>query len=181
MNIPTIQQPGPMGMQMVPGVMPPQQQQVVAQQVSQQQAQQQQHQQEKLDNISKVKTLIARLRESLAVALKTAAQTLHQNSLVDVGNSKNTDPPDHRFNKKMEEFYSICDQIELHLKTSIECVSQHSSAVRYINALLPFERWSKGADPFGKKGCLQYLQLHCKKKVNLLAQNFMTLWLFRVQ
>ncbi|EFN88713.1 Mediator of RNA polymerase II transcription subunit 29 [Harpegnathos saltator] len=32
----------------------------------------------------------------------------------------------------MEEFYSICDQIELHLKTSVECLSQNTSSVRYL-------------------------------------------------
>ncbi|KAF7394835.1 hypothetical protein HZH68_008591 [Vespula germanica] len=139
MNIPPIQQPGTMAVnqmnQSVNPQMPQNQQQ--AQQAQQQQAQQQQQQQqqqaqEKLDNISKVKSLVGPLRDSLAIALKTAAQTLHQNSLVDVGSLKGIDQPDHRFNKNMEEFYSICDQIELHLKTSIECLSQNSSSVRYL-------------------------------------------------
>lgn len=86
--------------------------------------------QEKQDNISKVKSLIGPLRDSLAVALKSAAQTLHQNSLVDT--TKGTDLPDLRFNKNIEEFYSICDQIELHLRTSIECLGQNSAAVKYM-------------------------------------------------
>lgn len=89
-----------------------------------------QQSQEKLDNISKVKSLIGPLRDSLALALKSAAQTLHQNSLIDT--SKGIDPPDQRCNKNMEEFYSICDQIELHLRTSIECLGQNSSANRYM-------------------------------------------------
>ena len=89
-----------------------------------------QQSQEKLDNISKVKSLIGPLRETLSVALKSAAHTLHQNSLIDT--SKGIDPPDHRFNKNMEDFYSICDQIELHLRTSIECLNQNSSSVRYM-------------------------------------------------
>lgn len=50
-----------------PGQMPPQQSQ------------------EKLDNISKVKSLMLPLRESLMLTLKTAAQTLHQNNLIDAG------------------------------------------------------------------------------------------------
>ncbi|XP_008545109.1 mediator of RNA polymerase II transcription subunit 29 [Microplitis demolitor] len=139
MNISSMQQQGGMAMgqmpqpsnpQMAPN--PQQAQQVQQQQALQQQQQQQQQQtQEKLDNISKVKSLVGPLRESLAIALKTAANTLTQNSLVDVGSSKSTDS-DHRFNKNMEEFYSICDQIELHLKTSIECLSQNASSVRYF-------------------------------------------------
>ncbi|XP_012280249.1 mediator of RNA polymerase II transcription subunit 29 [Orussus abietinus] len=133
MNISSMQQPGSMGMGQItqpanPQLTQPQQQ---TQSQGQQQTQQQQAQ-EKLDNISKVKSLIGSLRESLAVALKTAAQTLHQNSLVDVGSLKGIDSPDHRFNKNMEEFYSICDQIELHLKTSIECLSQNASSIRYL-------------------------------------------------
>ncbi|XP_014282369.1 mediator of RNA polymerase II transcription subunit 29 [Halyomorpha halys] len=88
------------------------------------------------NNISKVKSLIGPLRESLAATLKTAAQTLHQNSLVDVGSLKNVPPVDvtpPRFDKSMEEFYSICDQIELHLKTSIECMNQNASSQRYLS------------------------------------------------
>ncbi|KAK9498608.1 hypothetical protein O3M35_003202 [Rhynocoris fuscipes] len=93
----------------------------------------QQQSQEKLDNISKVKSLVGPLRDSLAATLKTAALTLHQNSLVDIGSLKNVDVPPSRFDKSMEEFYSICDQIELHLRTSIECLNQGSSSQRYLN------------------------------------------------
>lgn len=107
---------------------------------------------EKQDNISKVKSLIGPLRDSLSVALKTAAQTLHQNSLVDT--SKGIDPPDHRFNKNMEEFYSICDQIELHLRTSIECLSQNSSSVRYMPvSVIPIR-----AENIGVQEALNYPQ-----------------------
>nr|CAH7761249.1 unnamed protein product [Callosobruchus chinensis] len=38
-----------------------------------------------------------------------------------------------RFDKNLEEFYSICDQIELNLKTSIKCLSQQESSNRYLN------------------------------------------------
>ncbi|XP_043490986.1 mediator of RNA polymerase II transcription subunit 29 [Polistes fuscatus] len=139
MNIPPIQQQGTMAVNQLSQPVNPQmpQNQQQAQQAQQQQAQQQQQQQqqqaqEKLDNISKVKSLVGPLRESLAVGIKTAAQTLHQNSLVDIGSLKGIDQLDHRFNKNMEEFYSICDQMELHLKTSIECLSQNSSSIRYL-------------------------------------------------
>lgn len=143
MNIPPIQQPGAMGVGQMGQPVNPQmsqnqqqaqqtQQQQVQQQQQQVQQQQQQQTQDKLDNISKVKSLVGPLRESLGIALKTAAHTLHQNSLVDVGSMKGIDQPDHRFNKHMEEFYSICDQIELHLKTSVECLSQNNSSLRYL-------------------------------------------------
>ncbi|XP_075227608.1 mediator complex subunit intersex [Lycorma delicatula] len=128
MNMPPMAQQGPPGMQQVMAQQPgtPQGQQMTQQPQMTQQAQ------EKLDNISKVKSLITQLRESLAVTLKTAGNTLHQNSLVDVGNMKAVDVPAPRFDKYMEEFYSICDQMELHLKTSIECLNQGASSHRYL-------------------------------------------------
>lgn len=85
---------------------------------------------DKIDNVTKIKMLLGPLRESLCVTFKSAAQTLHQNNLIDT--SKATDSPDHRFNKNMEEFQSVCDQIELYLKTAIDCLSQNSSAHRYL-------------------------------------------------
>ncbi|KAK7790666.1 hypothetical protein R5R35_006554 [Gryllus longicercus] len=126
MNIPQMQPQVPSGIPQVP------QQQPGTPQQAQQIQQMPQQTQEKLDNISKVKSLIGPLRESLAITLKTAAQTLHQNSLVDVGSLKGVDVPVPRFDKNMEEFYSLCDQIELHLKTSIECLSQGASSQRYL-------------------------------------------------
>ncbi|CAG9857468.1 unnamed protein product [Phyllotreta striolata] len=38
-----------------------------------------------------------------------------------------------RFDKNLEEFYSICDQIELHLKTSLKCLTQQESSQKYLN------------------------------------------------
>lgn len=125
-----MQQPGPMGMN--PMVQPNQVPMGPAPHGMHPQAQMQQPQQsqEKGDSISKVKGLIGPLRDSLSVALKTAGHTLLTNSLIDT--SKCTDAPDQRFNKSIEEFYSICDQIELHLRTSIECLGQNMSSVRYM-------------------------------------------------
>lgn len=92
--------------QMVPQQPPPQQQQPPPQQA------------EKIDNISRIKSLIGPLRESLSMTMKTAAQSLQQNNMADIGTNKGVDnagavPP--RFDKHLEEFYSICDQIESHL------------------------------------------------------------------
>lgn len=44
--------------------------------------------------------------------------------------SSNQQPP--RYDKHLEEFYSICDQIELHLKTSIQCMQQSAASQRYL-------------------------------------------------
>lgn len=97
------------------------------------QQQQQQQPPPALDNISKIKSLVGPLRESLLNTIKSAAQTLNQNSQVDAGSQKGVDMQLPRFDKNLEEFYSICDQIELHLKTSIKCLSQAESSNRYLN------------------------------------------------
>lgn len=44
--------------------------------------------------------------------------------------SKTGDKP--RFDKPLEEFFSICNQIELHLKTISECVIQQRDAQKYV-------------------------------------------------
>ncbi|XP_050301075.1 mediator of RNA polymerase II transcription subunit 29 [Anthonomus grandis grandis] len=113
-----------------------QQQQAVQQQQMQQAQQIQQSQQQPpqpLDNISKIKSLVGPLRDTLALTIKTAAQTLNQNSQIDSGSQKAPDIQIPRFDKNLEEFYSICDQIELHLKTSIKCLTQAESSNRYLN------------------------------------------------
>ncbi|XP_034835747.1 mediator of RNA polymerase II transcription subunit 29 [Maniola hyperantus] len=114
----------PMSVSLVP-VPSPQQMQV-------QQAMPQQTQQDKMDNISKVKTLMGSLRESLPMTLKSAAQILHQNYNVDSNTQKGMDNPVPRFDKNLEEFFSLCDQMELHLRTAITCIQQAQSAAHYL-------------------------------------------------
>lgn len=71
---------------------------------------------EKLDNISSIKSLIGPLKESLARTMKAAALSLHQNNMTDtIKGSDNASSVPPRFDKHLEEFYSICDQIESHL------------------------------------------------------------------
>lgn len=118
------QQPGPpSNQQQQPGTPGSQAQQL--------QQQQQQQTQEKLDNISKVKSLLGPLKDHLAVALKSAAQLLHFNTMVDNGSTKGLDVVP-RLDVTLEAFYSTCDQIELHLKTAIECLTQGASSQRYL-------------------------------------------------
>lgn len=149
MNIPPMQPQTAGGISQVP------QQQPATPQQNQQMQQIPQQAQEKFDNISKVKSLVGPLRESLSMTLKTAAQTLHQNGLVDMGSLKGVDVLVPRFDKNMEEFYSLCDQIELHLKTSIECLSQGASSQRY----LPLPVATTRMEPLpGQEGTLTYPQ-----------------------
>lgn len=67
------------GMQASPQMgIPPQQQQQQQQQVPVQQ-------QQPVDSITKAKSLVGPLRDSLSSTLKAASQTLHHNNLTDVG------------------------------------------------------------------------------------------------
>lgn len=93
------------------------------------------------------------------MALKLAAQLLQHNSLTDNGTSKGIEsssqqPP--RFDKHLEEFYSICDQIELHLRTSLQCMQQASAAQRYLPVNVAVSR----IEPFPlmENGPVSYLQ-----------------------
>ncbi|XP_058448100.1 mediator of RNA polymerase II transcription subunit 29 [Malaya genurostris] len=131
---------GPVGVSPVMMQSPQMQQQQAAQQQQQQQqqqqaqSQQQQAQQtEKVDNISKVKGLVGPLRDALSTTIKTAAQLLQQNNLNDAG-TKGSDmsASTPRFDKHLEEFYSICDQIELNLKTAKLCMQQGASSQQYL-------------------------------------------------
>ncbi|XP_041982975.1 mediator of RNA polymerase II transcription subunit 29 [Aricia agestis] len=89
-------------------------------------------QQDKMDNISKVKSLMSALRESLPMTLKSAAQILHQNQNIDANTQKGVDNPVPRFDKNLEEFFSLCDQMELHLRTATTCIQQAQSAAHYL-------------------------------------------------
>lgn len=93
-----------------------------------------------MDNISKVNSLTVQLRESLANTLKTAALNVIQNNIIDSVSVKCTDNHAPRFDKQIEEFYGVCDQIELNLKTAIECHQQGTSSQRYLNVMVATTR-----------------------------------------
>lgn len=86
--------------------------------------------QPKLDNISKVKSLIWPLKESLAAVMRVAAQNIYYNASIDAG-IKGADQLPPRFDKCIEEFYAVCDQIELNLKVALDCSQLASSSQRY--------------------------------------------------
>ncbi|XP_057372590.1 mediator of RNA polymerase II transcription subunit 29-like [Daphnia carinata] len=88
--------------------------------------------QQKLDHIAKVKTLLWPLKESLITSFKTAAQNFNQNGMIDFGTMKGTEANIPRFDKQLEDFYSICDQIELNLQAAIGCASQVSTSQRHV-------------------------------------------------
>ncbi|PZC76944.1 mediator of RNA polymerase II transcription subunit 29 [Helicoverpa armigera] len=117
---------------------------------------QQPQQQEKMDNISRVKTLMGSLRESIPMTLKSAAQILHQNHNIDSNSQKGIDNPVPRFDKNLEEFFSICDQMELHLRTAISCIQQAQSAAHYLPLTVMPSRLDTG--PATAESSLSYPQ-----------------------
>ncbi|KAL2763232.1 mediator of RNA polymerase II transcription subunit 29 isoform 2, partial [Daubentonia madagascariensis] len=76
-----------------------------------------QQQQQDFDPVQRYKMLIPQLKESLQTLMKVAAQNLIQNTNIDNG-QKSSDGPIQRFDKCLEEFYALCDQLELCLPPS---------------------------------------------------------------
>ncbi|XP_068385146.1 mediator of RNA polymerase II transcription subunit 29 isoform X1 [Eschrichtius robustus] len=74
-----------------------------------------QQQQQDFDPVQRYKMLIPQLKESLQTLMKVAAQNLIQNTNIDNG-QKSSDGPIQRFDKCLEEFYALCDQLELCLE-----------------------------------------------------------------
>jgi hypothetical protein len=68
---------------------------------------------------------------SLAELMKIAASNINHNSQIDTG-LKLSENKVSRFDKSLEEFFSICNQIELHLKTIGECAVQQRDSQKYI-------------------------------------------------
>ncbi|OWR46464.1 intersex protein [Danaus plexippus plexippus] len=105
-------------------------------------------QQDKMDNISKVKTLMGSLRESLPMTLKSAAQILHLNYNIDSNTQKGIDNPVPRFDKNLEEFF--------HFRTAITCIQQAQSAAHYLPLTVIPSRLDSG--PTTQETTLSYPQ-----------------------
>jgi len=70
---------------------------------------------------------------SFQTGMKNAAQNFFHNGMIDIGTMKGADSNEvPRFDKQLEEFYSICDQIELNLQAAIMCSLQSSNSHRFI-------------------------------------------------
>ncbi|XP_070497153.1 mediator of RNA polymerase II transcription subunit 29-like [Chironomus tepperi] len=102
------------------------------------------------DNITKVKSLVGPLKESLKNIFQSAAQLLNQDTS---GNVKQTES-NARFDKYLEEFYSICDQIELHLITAKKCTEQAYASQVY----LPVPVVPTRSENMAQENALTYMQ-----------------------
>ncbi|XP_026514546.1 mediator of RNA polymerase II transcription subunit 29 isoform X1 [Terrapene carolina triunguis] len=68
--------------------------------------------------------------------MKIAAQNLVQNTNIDNG-QKSNDGLVQRFDKSLEEFYALCDQLELCLRLAYECLSQSFDSTKHSPNLVP--------------------------------------------
>lgn len=108
----------------------------------------------KYDNVNKVKTLIWSLKDSFANVMKVAgARVNHMAS----GKTTADTPP--RFDKVLEDFFSICNQIELHLKTIQECTLQQKDSMTYLPLHVSLGKQDANAGPTQDGNYLTYSQL----------------------
>lgn len=90
-----------------------------------------QQQQQADDPIYKFNLLIPRLKESLVNLMKIAGQSLHENAMTDDGVKTTESQQQQRFEKNLEEFYSVCDHIEINLRLALENVQQNADSAKY--------------------------------------------------
>ncbi|XP_008631350.2 PREDICTED: mediator of RNA polymerase II transcription subunit 29, partial [Corvus brachyrhynchos] len=90
--------------------------------------------------------------------MKGAAQNLVQNSSIDNG-QKSADGALQRFDKSLEEFYALCDQLELCLRLAHECLSQSFDSAKHAPALVPAAPKGEGGPGAETLPYTQYLPL----------------------
>ncbi|KAL1447623.1 hypothetical protein MTO96_028434 [Rhipicephalus appendiculatus] len=102
----------------------------------------------KFDNVAKVKALVWSLKDALSNLVRVAATNIYHTAAVDNGvecllnssvyyclageanTSDESTPP--RLDKALEDFFSICNQIELNLRTIQECALQLRDSHQYL-------------------------------------------------
>ncbi|CAL1527540.1 unnamed protein product [Lymnaea stagnalis] len=89
------------------------------------------------DPIAKFKNLLPRLKESLVNLFKTGGHLFYQNASQDETGAQ-MDNVTGRFEKCLEEFYALCDQVEIYLKLAQEVIQQDKDSNRNTpNLILP--------------------------------------------
>lgn len=136
-------QPPPTGMQPVGPMggppphmmgMAPAQQHIIQQQMAyqnqlqqqQQQPPQQQQRQQEDKLVSKARELMGPLKEKWNLTLREAA-----NKIQIAGNPESSRNVDHcKFESNLEDFNALCDQMELNIKSAIDCINQVCTCAR---------------------------------------------------
>jgi len=150
MNVPN-QMSGPgmpqMGGQPIPGQQMPMsqpQKMIPSPQVQQQQQQQQPPQQPPQpqphpqpsphpdhSSIEKMKALVPHLKKALSNVMRLAGESLRRD---DIYPSSGSAPPTQTVEKALEEFFAICDQLEMQLGVALEGFNQVIQHKKYLNA-----------------------------------------------
>merc|ERR1712142_374470 len=130
------QMPGqPMTGQQIPGQQIPMtqpQKMIPSPQVQQQQQQQQQQQiSAHPDNssIEKMKALVPHLKKALANVMRLAGESLRRDDIFSPSSSSAAPSVE----KALEEFFAICDQLEMHLGIALEGFNQVIQHKKYLN------------------------------------------------
>ncbi|ROL49948.1 C2 domain-containing protein 3 [Anabarilius grahami] len=108
--------------------------------VLQQPQAQQLSQQQDFDPVHRFKMLIPLLKDSLQNVMTIASLNFGHNTAIDNGlrtTEKGNDAAVQRFDKSLEEFYALCDQLELCLRLAHECLSQSIDSTKHSPNLVP--------------------------------------------
>lgn len=89
-----------------------------------------------IDPVIKFKILVPHLKESLQKIMVNAAAVFHQNAQFD-SCVKGGGTVVQRFDKSLEEFYAICDQVELNLNLAIEILGINAHCQRHVPTVPP--------------------------------------------
>jgi len=128
---------GTTGMSQIPGPQMSQPQKMMptpqVQQQLQQQQQQQQQQAHHPDNssIEKMKALVPHLKKSLANLMRLAGESLRRDDIY--ASSSSSSASSASVEKALEEFFAICDQLEMQLGIALEGYNQVIQHKKYLN------------------------------------------------
>ncbi|XP_061174689.1 mediator of RNA polymerase II transcription subunit 29-like [Saccostrea echinata] len=86
------------------------------------------------DPIYRFKLLLPRLKESLVNLMKIAGTCLHHNSQQLEDSMSSVESQLQKFEKSLEEFYSMCDQVEISLRLALEGSQLNADTVKFIPA-----------------------------------------------
>jgi len=105
-----------------------------------------------VDPATKYKMLVPMLKDSLQKLMANAAAVFYQNAQFD-SCQKPSSSAVQRFDKSLEEFYAICDQIELNLSLSLEVLAINADCQRNTptNAQAAAMRFAAGGQAGGSQ------------------------------
>ena len=91
------------------------------------------------DLVSLVRSLVYELKKCLSNLMAVTANTIVHNSQIDTG-ARTTESKAARFDKSLEEFFSLCNQIERHLvseNNESEDIDIHSTPAIHVESCFP--------------------------------------------